>query len=59
MKPIVDGNQLTKALKSKGGPWTQKALEIVMEWQLGNPEETEAAGAIEHVIERKKELGID
>lgn len=58
VKPMVHGNQLTKALGAKSGPWMSKALDITMEWQLRNPEETDPAGAIAEVVERKRELGL-
>lgn len=58
LKPIVNGNQLSQALGIKTGPWMKKALDIAMEWQLRNPEETDPAGGIAEVVERKGELGI-
>lgn len=58
LKPIVNGNQLSKALDTKSGPWMKKALDIAMEWQLRNPGETDPAGGIAEVVERKSELGI-
>ena len=58
LKPIVNGNQLSNALGIKSGPWMKKALDIAMEWQLRNPEDTDPAGGITEVVERKSELGI-
>ena len=58
LKPIINGKSLVNALGTKHGPWMKKALDIAMEWQLRNPEETDAAGGIAEVVERKKELGI-
>ena len=58
LKPIVNGNQLSEALGIKNGLWTKRALDIAMEWQLRNPEETDPAGGIAEVVERKWELGI-
>jgi len=59
LKPIVNGNLLSEALgKPKAGPWMKKAVDIAMEWQLRNPEETDPAGGIAEVVERKKELGL-
>ena len=58
LKPIVNGNQLSEALGIKSGRWTKKALDIAMGWQLRNPEETDPAGGIAEVVERKEELGI-
>ena len=59
LKPLVNGSQISKALGAdKGGPWMKKAMDIAMEWQLRNPEETDPAGGIEEVVNRKKELGF-
>ncbi|KAL9104138.1 MAG: hypothetical protein Q9163_000885 [Psora crenata] len=59
LKPIVNGNLISKALGGgKGGPWMKKAMDIAMEWQLRNPDETDPAGGIEEVVSRKKELDI-
>ena len=54
----MHGNQLSKALGVKSGPWMKKALDITMEWQLRNADQTDTAGAIAEVIARKQELGI-
>ena len=58
LKPIVNGNQLSKALGTKSGPWMKKALDIAMEWQLRNPDEIDPAGGIAEVVKRKRELGL-
>ena len=59
MKPLVDGRRLMQTLDiKKPGRWVSSALEICMAWQLRNPEETDPAGAIEVVRQRKEELGI-
>jgi len=58
LKPLVNGNQLSQALGVKSGPWMKKALDIAMDWQLRNPDETDPAGGIAEVKERKKELGL-
>ncbi|KAK7742507.1 CCA tRNA nucleotidyltransferase, mitochondrial [Diaporthe eres] len=59
MKPLVDGRRLMQTLEiKKPGRWMSSALDICMAWQLRNPEETDPAGAIEEVRQRKKELGI-
>ncbi|KAI7786267.1 poly A polymerase head domain-containing protein [Diaporthe eres] len=59
MKPLVDGRRLMQTLDiKKPGRWMSSALDICMAWQLRNPEETDPAGAIEEVRQRKKELGI-
>ncbi|PSN62099.1 tRNA nucleotidyltransferase [Corynespora cassiicola Philippines] len=47
--PIVNGKQLAVALKTKPGPWMKGALDVVMQWQLANPGNTDPAPAIEAV----------
>lgn len=56
LKPMVNGNQVAKALDRKSGPWTKKALEMAMEWQLRNPDVTDENACIDEVIRRRKEL---
>ncbi|KAI3401370.1 hypothetical protein diail_11454 [Diaporthe ilicicola] len=59
MKPLVDGRRLLQALGiQKPGKWMSGALDICVAWQLRNPRETDPAGAIEEVRQRKEELGI-
>ncbi|KIV99592.1 hypothetical protein, variant [Verruconis gallopava] len=48
-KPLVDGTALAKALNAKPGPWMKAALDVVMAWQLRNPDITDPAAAIEEV----------
>ena len=57
LKPIVNGKQLCDAFGANG-PWVKKALDIVIEWQLRNPDETNPENAIEEVKQRKKEIGV-
>lgn len=55
---IIDGRKIRDALGgAKSGPWMKRATEMVMEWQLDNPEGTreEAAEMIKH---RGAELGL-
>lgn len=58
MKPIVDGGEIMKALKAKGGPWTGKAMDLVIRWQLLHPETTDKNQALEEVSNRREELGL-
>lgn len=59
-KPLVDGRTLLQALGiKKPGKWMSPALDICMAWQLRNPEETDPAGSIDEVRQRKEELGIN
>ncbi|KAL8682097.1 MAG: hypothetical protein Q9186_001802 [Xanthomendoza sp. 1 TL-2023] len=58
LKPLITGDRLAKALEEKPGPWMTKALEMVVAWQLRNPDESDAEAAISEVREKKKELGL-
>lgn len=55
-KPIIDGTALAKALQMRPGPWMREALEVVMAWQLRNPDETDIEGALQAVKNNKGEL---
>ncbi|KAF1955888.1 tRNA nucleotidyltransferase [Byssothecium circinans] len=48
-KPLVNGKELAKAMSIKPGPWMRDALDVVMAWQLRNPDITDPAQAIEEV----------
>ncbi|KAL5113195.1 CCA tRNA nucleotidyltransferase, mitochondrial [Pleosporales sp. CAS-2024a] len=48
-KPLLKGTDVAKALGTKPGPWMKDALDVVMAWQLRNPESTDADAAIEAV----------
>lgn len=58
LKPIVTGNELIKAFNTKGGKWVSAALDCAIEWQLRNPDQSDAAGAIAEIRNRKEELKI-
>lgn len=59
LAPLVKGDQLCQALGGvKSGPWVKKALDMVVNWQLRNPGETDPSGAIAEVIEKRKELPL-
>ena len=49
LKPLLDGKTLAKALSTPPGPWMKDALDVVMAWQLRNPDVKDPAGAIEEV----------
>jgi hypothetical protein len=59
LKLLLDGHTLAQALDTKPGKWTGQALDICMEWQLRNPEQTDPTGAIEEVRKRSTQLGIE
>ncbi|KAJ4301423.1 CCA tRNA nucleotidyltransferase, mitochondrial [Kalmusia sp. IMI 367209] len=54
LKPLVNGTQLAKALEVKPGPWMKDALDVVLAWQLRNPEFTDPTDAIEEVKKTSK-----
>ena len=59
LTPLVKGDQLCQALGGiKSGPWLKRALDMTMEWQLRNPDQTDPAGGISEVVERRKELSL-
>ncbi|PYH41573.1 tRNA adenylyltransferase [Aspergillus saccharolyticus JOP 1030-1] len=41
MKPLVNGDQIMKAMGGKKGRWLATALQIVVEWQLLHPDSTD------------------
>ncbi|KAF2664864.1 poly A polymerase C-terminal region-like protein [Microthyrium microscopicum] len=48
-KPLLDGKQLAAALSTKPGVWMKTALDVVMAWQLRNPENTDKDAVLEQV----------
>lgn len=58
LKPIVTGDEISAALGTKSGPWLKRALQICIEWQLRNPDETNKEGCIEEIIGRRNELEL-
>ncbi|CAK7220938.1 CCA tRNA nucleotidyltransferase, mitochondrial [Sporothrix bragantina] len=58
IKRLLDGKQVAAALGIKPGKWMTVAMDMCMAWQLRNPNETDPAGAIEEVRQRKDEVGI-
>ncbi|KMU78011.1 tRNA nucleotidyltransferase [Coccidioides immitis RMSCC 3703] len=58
LRPLANGHQLASALGAMPGPWMSKALEMVIEWQLRNPERDDGDGAIAEVKRRADELDL-
>lgn len=54
-KPLLKGTDLAKALNVKPGPWMKDALDVVMAWQLRNPDSTDTAAIIEAVKASRSE----
>ena len=52
-KTVVDGKTLANALGTKTGPWMKDALDVVMAYQLRNPDSTNANDAIAEVRDRR------
>ncbi|CAK3873400.1 CCA tRNA nucleotidyltransferase, mitochondrial [Lecanosticta acicola] len=49
LKPLLDGKALAKAIGTPPGPWMKDALDVVMAWQLRNPDAKDPQQAIEEV----------
>ena len=58
LKPIIDGRRIAEVFDRKPGPWTKKALDMVIECQLRHPDVTNEDFYAEQLIHRKKELGL-
>ena len=58
LKPIANGNELSRSLGAKGGPWVGKALHMLVKWQLLHPEITDKEKALQEMCSRKQELGL-
>ncbi|KAH0565691.1 hypothetical protein GP486_000910 [Trichoglossum hirsutum] len=58
LKPILDGTRLCEELRVKPGPWMKGALEMVMEWQLRHPDQTDPQAAVIEIEKRRVDLGI-
>ena len=56
LKPIIDGRTLSKALSIKPGPWMKPALDVVMQWQLRNPNRTDTTEVVEEIKAKQGEL---
>lgn len=49
LRPLLDGKQLSAALKITPGPWMKAALDVVLAWQLRNPSITDTSEALKEV----------
>ncbi|KAG5301358.1 poly(A) polymerase [Histoplasma ohiense] len=58
LRTPINGRDIINALSVKTGPWMTRALEMVIEWQLRNPDETSKEAAINEILRRKDELGL-
>lgn len=57
LKPLLDGKALAKAIGTPPGPWMKDALDVVMAWQLRNPDITDPTQAIEEVKTQRQANG--
>jgi hypothetical protein len=57
LKPIVNGDEIMKALEAKKGPWMSKALTVVMNVQLLRPGISKEQ-ALDEVRRQRAELGL-
>ena len=59
LRPFVDGKAVSDGLGAKRGPWMGKALEMIVEWEVKNPEIKDADQVLEFVRQRRGELGLN
>jgi tRNA nucleotidyltransferase (CCA-adding enzyme) len=53
--PIINGKKMAEVLLTKTGPWMKGALDLVMAWQLDNPDSSRE-DAIEMVKRKRAEI---
>lgn len=58
LRPIVNGKEVATTLGISTGPWVATALEMVIQWQLLHPENSEKEMALDEVRNRRGELGV-
>jgi tRNA nucleotidyltransferase (CCA-adding enzyme) len=56
LRPIVNGEKIVKTLAMKSGPWVMKAQDLLIRWQLLNPENTDQQQALDFLVGQKAEL---
>lgn len=56
---MLDGKQICAALDTKPGVWTKSALDVVMAWQLRNPDVTDTKDVLEEVRAWKEQVNIE
>jgi hypothetical protein len=56
LRPIVKGSEVMTALGAVQGPWINKAMNMIIQWQLLNPHNLEKEAALEEITRRKAEL---
>lgn len=58
LRPIVNGEEIKKALGVSTGPWMATAMEMVIRWQLLHPGISDKEKALEELRSKRAELGI-
>lgn len=58
LRPLVNGRDISVALGVKTGPWMNKAIELIIGWQLRNPGNTDRDSALQIVLSKREELGL-
>ncbi|KAI9679258.1 MAG: CCA tRNA nucleotidyltransferase, mitochondrial [Caeruleum heppii] len=57
LKPLLDGKELSRALRKEPGPWMKGALELLIAWQLRNGDSRDVESAVaeleQHVHRRE------
>ena len=53
--PIINGRKMVEVLQTRTGPWMKGALDLVMAWQLDNPDGSRE-DAIEMVKQKRAEI---
>jgi tRNA nucleotidyltransferase (CCA-adding enzyme) len=56
LRPIVKGSEVMTALGAVQGPWINKAMNMIIQWQLLSPHNLEKEAALEEITRRKAEL---
>jgi tRNA nucleotidyltransferase (CCA-adding enzyme) len=57
-KPLIDGTALAKALETRPGPWMKEALDVVMAWQLRNPDNDDITAVVSEVQSWKQQVDV-
>lgn len=59
LRPLLNGHELSNGLGVKPGPWMQRALAVLIEWQLKNPGLEDKDLAMEEMRRRKDDIGYE
>ena len=59
LRPLINGRDISATLGVKAGPWMNRAIEMVIAWQLRNPGRSDGDGAMDEIINRREELDFN